>query len=287
MPAIAERSAACAPAPSTAAAFPAQTAVATTPAIRTPDQRVRVFASSTLGELAPERQAVRDAVSRLHLVPVMFELGARPHPARQVYRDYLAQSQIFVGVYWQSYGWIAPGQKISGLEDEFRLSVGMPKLIYVKSPAPHREPRLEEMLESIREDGGISYKEFSDAAGLQLLVENDLALLLSERFDQSTGGAAASRRGVASVLPASATPLIDRQADTAAVEHLVLRQRARLVTLTGPGGVGKSRLALEAASRLEPHFRDGARFVDLGSVRAASMVAAAVAAGLGLSTSAG
>ena len=48
--------------------------------IRTPDQRVRVFVSSSLQELALERQAVRDAVTRLRLVPVMFELGARSHP---------------------------------------------------------------------------------------------------------------------------------------------------------------------------------------------------------------
>src|SRR5215467_9549230 len=96
--------------------------------IRTPDQRVRVFVSSSLEELAPERQAVRDAVTRLRLVPVMFELGARPHPARQVYRAYLAQSQIFVGIYWQSYGWVAPGQQVSGLEDEYRLSAELPRL---------------------------------------------------------------------------------------------------------------------------------------------------------------
>jgi hypothetical protein len=86
--------------------------------IRTPDQRVRVFVSSALGELAPERQAVRDAVSRLRLVPVMFELGARPHPARSVYRAYLAQSQVFVGIYWQSYGRVAADEQVSGLEDE-------------------------------------------------------------------------------------------------------------------------------------------------------------------------
>ena len=86
--------------------------------IRTPDQRVRVFVSSTLQELAAERQAVRDAVTRLRLVPVMFELGARPHPPRPVYRAYLAQSQVFVGIYWQSYGWVAPGEQVSGLEDE-------------------------------------------------------------------------------------------------------------------------------------------------------------------------
>ena len=58
--------------------------------IRTPDQRLRVFVSSTLGELAEERVAVRRAVEGLRLTPVMFELGARPHPARALYRAYLA-----------------------------------------------------------------------------------------------------------------------------------------------------------------------------------------------------
>ena len=51
-------------------------------AIRTPDQRLRVFVSSTLGELAAERAAVARAISALGLTPVMFELGARPHPPR-------------------------------------------------------------------------------------------------------------------------------------------------------------------------------------------------------------
>jgi hypothetical protein len=48
--------------------------------IRTPDQRLRVFVSSTLQELADERAAVKAAISRLRLAPVLFELGARPHP---------------------------------------------------------------------------------------------------------------------------------------------------------------------------------------------------------------
>src|ERR1700751_3952045 len=100
-----------------------------TEVIHTSDQRVRVFVSSTMQELAPERQAVRDAVTRLRLVAVMFELGAPPHPRQQVYRDYLAQSQIFIGVYWQSYGWVAPGETTSGLEDEYMLSAGLPRLI--------------------------------------------------------------------------------------------------------------------------------------------------------------
>lgn len=141
--------------------------------------------SSTLQELAAERQAVRDAVARLRLVPVMFELGARPHPPRQIYRSYLAQSQVFVGVYWQSYGWVAPGEQVSGLEDEYLLSAGLPRLLYVKSPAPQREARLAEMLARIRDDGDVSYQHFSDPAELQRLVENDLAVLLSERFEMA------------------------------------------------------------------------------------------------------
>ena len=67
--------------------------------ILTPDQRLRVFISSTLQELAEEREAARKAIQEIHLTPVMFELGARPHAPRYLFREYLAQSQIFVGIY--------------------------------------------------------------------------------------------------------------------------------------------------------------------------------------------
>ena len=262
--------------------------MAETDLIRTPDQRLRVFVSSTLQELAAERQAVRDAVTRLRLVPVMFELGARPHPPRQVYRSYLAQSQVFVGVYWQSYGWVAPGEQVSGLEDEYLLSAGLPRLIYVKSPAPERESRLAELLTRIRDDGDVSYQRFSAAAELQRLVENDLAVLLSERFEMApSGDVAVGGASLAGVVPVPTTPLVGRDDDAAAVSDLVRAEGVRLVTLTGPGGVGKSRLAVEVAQRLGPGFEDGVRFVELGSVRAAELVTAAIAAALGLNTSGG
>jgi predicted ATPase len=256
--------------------------------IGTPDQRVRVFVSSTLTELAAERQAVRDAVSRLRLVPVMFEAGARPHPPRSVYRSYLAQSQVFVGIYWQSYGWVAPGERISGLEDEYELSAGLPRLIYVKSPAPDREPRLTELLARIGGEGGVSYEHFTDPAELQQLVENDLAVLLSERFEMTRPGqAAADGAPLTGAVPVPPTPLLGREQEAAALEDLVTRERVRLVTLTGPGGVGKTRLMVEATRRLGPGFADGVRFVELAAVSTADLVAPAIAAALGLSTSAG
>ena len=229
--------------------------MAETDVIRTPDQRVRVFVSSALQEVAAERRAVRDAVTRLRLVPVMFELSARPHPPRPVYRAYLAQSQVFVGIYWQSYGWVAPGEQISGLEDEYRLSAGLPRLIYVKSPAPDRDPRLTQLLARIQDEGDVSYQHFSESAELQQLVENDLAVLLSERFEMTRSGVGAADEPLAGAVPVPATPLLGREQESAAVDELVTGEGVRLVTLTGPGGVGKSRLMVEAARQLGPWIR--------------------------------
>ena len=162
-------------------------------AIRTPDQRLRVFVSSTLGELADERQAARAAIEQLRLTPVMFELGARPHPPRALYRSYLAQSDVFVGIYWQRYGWVAPDMEISGLEDELVLSGDLPRLVYVKRPAPDIEPGLAAMLDRIQSEDTASYKPFGDAEELRQLLVDDLAILLTERFDEAREAPAADR----------------------------------------------------------------------------------------------
>jgi hypothetical protein len=146
---------------------------------------------------------VSRAVSALRLSPVMFELGARPHPPQELYRAYLAQSDVFIGLYWQRYGWVGPGMEISGLEDEFRLSGGFPRLLYVKVPAPEREPRLTEMLARIEAEGSVSYRHFRTARELGRLVRDDLAMLLSEQFSAGrpspAGRAGVGRAGVGRV----------------------------------------------------------------------------------------
>src|SRR5260370_37115921 len=135
-------------------------ATAASPAIRTPDERVRVFVSSTLDELFAERAAAREAITQLRLAPFLFASGARPSPPRELYRSYLAQSDIFVGLYWQRYGWVAPTMQVSGLEDEYQLAGEKPKLIYVKTPAPAIEPRLQALLDRIRTEETASYQKF-------------------------------------------------------------------------------------------------------------------------------
>ena len=262
--------------------------MAQTDLIRTPDQRVRVFVSSPLQEMLAERKAAQEAITGLRLVPVMFELGARSHPARNVYRAYLEQSQIFVGIYWQSYGWVPDGEELSGLEDEYLMSQDMPRLIYVKTPAPDRDPRLAKMLGRIKDEGDVSYQRFSDSAQLRQLLGNDLAVLLSERFAQAEdGGERVAPARPAALLPAPPTPLLGRDRDARSIEDLVLRDGVRLVSFTGPGGVGKSRLALEVGQRLSPRFADGARLVDLAPVQSPDLVMNAIGAALGLRTSDG
>lgn len=155
--------------------------------IRTPDQRLRVFVSSTMAELANERRAASEAIRNLHLSPVLFEIGARPHPPRELYKAYLEQSDVFIGIYGEKYGWINPSSSISGIEDEYELSAHKPRLIYFRE-TQKREQRLAELLDRITTEGAVSYKRFSNAEELRHLIEDDLAVLLSERF-QDVGAA--------------------------------------------------------------------------------------------------
>jgi predicted ATPase len=246
--------------------------------ILTPDQRLRVFVSSTLQELAAERAAVRDAIAGLQLTPVLFELGARPHPPQALYRAYLEQSHVFVGIYGESYGWVAPGASISGIEDEYQLSHDLPRLLYVKEPAPEREPRLYGLLQRVEAEGAVAYKPYATASELAGLVAQDVALLLAERFHVAAepSPAAAPR-----TLPAPRTSFVGRSLELARLEELIA-SGTRLVTLTGPGGVGKTRLAVEVARRLAGRFPDGVVFVALDGVDRAELVPAAIAEALGV-----
>ena len=250
--------------------------------IRTPDRRLRVFVSSTLDELAEERRAVSRAISALRLTPVMFEVGARPHPPQDLYRAYLAQSDVFVGLYWQRYGWVGPGMEISGLEDEFELSQALPRLLYVKAPAPDREPRLADLLARIRTGASASYRTFRTPAELGRLVRDDLAMLLSERFAAGPAATAAlhsPRRP--RPLPVDATSLVGREEAIEEVADLAGSPGVRLVTLTGLGGIGKTRLAVAVGERLIERFEAGTAFVPLAAVTQPELVLAGVARAVG------
>lgn len=97
-------------------------------------------------------------------------------------------------------------------------------------------------------------------------------------LDDILGGAAT---GPAQV-PTPSSPLIGRLAELEQLSELVLREDVRIVTLTGAGGSGKTRVALELARSASSAFANGAAFVELAAVYDPSLVPAAIAAALGV-----
>jgi len=104
---------------------------------------------------------------------------------------------------------------------------------------------------------------------------------------EPTVAAVAGRATALPALPAPLTPLVGREHEEAAAAHLLRRGDVRLLTLTGPGGVGKMRLALRVASDLGDAFPDGVAWVDLAPLRDPALVLPTLAAALGVREEAG
>ena len=250
--------------------------------ILTPDQRLRVFISSTPNELGAERDALRQAVQALRLTPVMPDIGARPYSPQALYRAYIDQSDVFVGVYGAAYGEVLADTGASSLEHEYELAHDVPRLLYLKD-VDDRDPRLAAFIKRVQRDDAASYRSFTSAGELGDLVRDDLAVLLSERFES----AAATSRAVPPpalrprAVPVPVTAMIGRDDDLADVADLVLRADVRLVTLTGPGGIGKTRLAIDISRALADHFA-AVTYVPLAAVEEDGEVLPAVASAMGV-----
>src|SRR3979490_1738771 len=149
--------------------------------------------------------------------------------------------------------------------------------------------------EELAERAGISARTVSDLErGLRDVVHHDTALRLASalgladeqlrRFDALARGRELRPPPVAQGgrLPLVPTPLLGRSHELEAVSAVLEGSDVRLLTLTGPGGIGKTRLALEVARRIQPSFPGGVFFVSLGEVKDASLVAPEMAKAIGV-----
>jgi predicted ATPase/DNA-binding XRE family transcriptional regulator len=121
-----------------------------------------------------------------------------------------------------------------------------------------------------------------DAAARQALTVASGYLTVGDRLTESAFIAAARPAPAQHSLPGYLTGLLGRQDDVKTVCDLLRRATVRALTLTGPGGVGKTRLAVQVAAELADLFPDGVAFVPLAPLRDAALIPAAIAQVLGV-----
>ncbi len=182
------------------------------------------------------------------------------------------------------------------LRNEARLALGdhialVPELSALVVRHPYREQVWGQLMLALyraerQADALEAYRRAHSKLGGELGVEPSPQLRELERailrHDPSLAVEPPPEAAARLALPRPATPLVGREGQIAAVVNLFESSRTRLVTLVGPGGVGKTRLAIAVAESLGARTSEGAVFVELANLADASLVRSAVATAVGV-----
>lgn len=245
---------------------------------------VRIFLSSTWLDLQPERAAVEAALRRMFDAAYagMEHFGSRPETPREASLEEVDHCDIYVGLFGYRYG--------SGItEAEYRRARerGLPCLIYFKrEPAsescgeresdPEAAQRLRALKEELAARHIVSFFDDPPSLATQVVADlhNQLVKLRPALDPPDASGSARDN------LPSELDTFIGREAELRRIRGLLAR--ARLVTLIGAGGAGKSRLAIHTARQLLQDFRDGVWLVELAALEEPSFLPQVVASALRL-----
>ena len=212
----------------------------------------------------------------------------------------LSTSQTPAGLVLGTVGYMSPEQ-VSGdgldfRSDQFSLGVVIYEMVTGKR-AFQRSTAAETLVAVLREPAESIATQNRDApAPLCWVIERCLAkepekryvstrdlarelAAIRDRFSENPIRQAETRP---TNLPVQQTGFVGREKEVAAAKELLLRQGVRLVTVTGPGGIGKTRLATQVASGLVEHFPGGTHFVPLSALSDPDLVASVIAQALGI-----
>jgi predicted ATPase len=158
---------------------------------------------------------------------------------------------------------------------QYRLAAAAAGLNYCNKDALSEQERLAGLIFA-----AAHMKRYAASFGVPLPVE------VAHLYDADSAmlvhtAARAARPGLPN-LPAQPTPLVGREREVVQIRDTLLRDEVRLLTLTGPGGTGKTRLGVQAGAELADHFKDGVFFVSLAEIAGSQRVVSEVARQLGV-----
>jgi predicted ATPase/DNA-binding CsgD family transcriptional regulator len=139
----------------------------------------------------------------------------------------------------------------------------------------------DELLRQHRLAAGLTHESLAERAG------KTAARPVPRRHEPHQSAPATARESTRHNLPVQSTPFIGRQRERRALRELLVRDDVRLVTLTGPGGSGKTRLGVQVVADLIDAFVDGVTFVDLAPISDPALVMPTIARNLGMVDAAG
>jgi predicted ATPase len=250
-------------------------------------------------DLKPENLMVsRDGLVKILDFGLAKSVSLDSDPLLEV--DTVGPSQTSPGAVLGTVPYMSPeqanGEPLDFRSDQFSFGSLLYEMVTGKQPFPQRGAA--QILAAILRDQPAAAASLNPQAPAPLcwVIERCLAKNPKDRYDSTHDLARdlatirdrlpdAPARHLAprlNTLPSPATAFIGREPEVTALKELLLRDDVRVVTLTGPGGIGKTRLALQVASEVSERFDGGICFIPLAAVSDASLIPSIIAQGLGI-----